>query len=177
MNATTIEHTQGVDAKNENFHRMLWTGIILSFFLIQAVIWTIAITLTANDPSHVIVDGYDQDPKTMEAERQEMLASRALGWHANFEIKVLDEIFGRNELRLSLTDRDGKPISGANISLRVFHNALASEVQEVSMNETEERGVYIADAMMRKSGWWTFEGVARHDGTKYLVDEKFRYSK
>ncbi|MCE2792876.1 MAG: hypothetical protein LW697_10550 [Blastopirellula sp.] len=47
-------------AQREATARLLWTGGIIAFFAIQAVLWIVAITLTSQDPSHVVFEGYDQ---------------------------------------------------------------------------------------------------------------------
>ena len=44
----------------EKSARMVWTAFILTFFFIQACVWTFAITVTAGDNSHAVVAGYEQ---------------------------------------------------------------------------------------------------------------------
>ncbi len=53
MNIATIE-------ERERSAQFLWMGFIISFFAIQAVIWTFALIMTSNDKSHAVVAGYDE---------------------------------------------------------------------------------------------------------------------
>ena len=66
--------------------RLLWTGGIIAFFAIQAVLWIVAITLTSQDPSHVVFEGYDQRALNWDSWQQSMRASAALGWQPRIEV-------------------------------------------------------------------------------------------
>ncbi len=45
-----------VDPKKERRARWFWLSFILMFFAGQAVLWTYALNVVSNDPSHAIVE-------------------------------------------------------------------------------------------------------------------------
>ncbi len=45
--------------QKEKTAQFLWTGFILMFFVLQAILWTVAITLTTGDKSHAVIASYD----------------------------------------------------------------------------------------------------------------------
>lgn len=158
-------------AQREATARMLWTGGIIGFFLIQAILWTVAITLTSQDPSHAVLEGYDQRALNWDSWQEAQRASAALGWSSILEVSSTAEVDGRRNLFLQLTDRDGKPLTGANATLRVFHRARAGEAKTVSLEEATP-GTYVGDFQAQHSGFWTLELAALKGEQRYF--EEFR---
>lgn len=155
----------------EKTAQLMWVGFILMFFLIQAVIWTIAISVTATDPSHAVVSGYDEKALLWDDEKARRVASDQLGWQAEIGVASAGDLQGFRELTVTLTDADGQPISGASLEMTSFHVARAGEPQRVGLTE-DQSGVYRGHMRIRKPGWWQFSGTAVKGDDTLLVDER-----
>jgi nitrogen fixation protein FixH len=173
MNATQIMKHEPADsfAQREAAARLLWTAGIIGFFVIQAILWTVAITLTFQDPSHAVVEGYDQRALNWDAWQNALRASEALGWSGKLEISPAPQLDGRRDLYLQLTNRDGVPLTGATATIRIFHRARASEAITVPLQEVSP-GSYVAEFQAQHSGRWTLELIALKSEQRYL--EEFR---
>ena len=72
--------------QKEKTAQFLWTGFILMFFVIQAIVWIVAITLTANDKSHAVLPNYDE---------------RALKWNEEVALRAASEKLVRVRVEFS----------------------------------------------------------------------------
>lgn len=151
--------------------RLLWTGGIIGFFLIQAILWAVAITLTSQDPSHAVLEGYDQRALNWDSWREAQRVSKALGWNSKLEVSGTAQVDGRRDVFLQVTDRSGAPLTGATGTLRVFHRARAGEAKTVALEEVAP-GDYVGDFPARHSGLWTIELNVVKGGERYF--EEFR---
>ena len=73
--AATLENKNSIENK-EKTAQLMWTGFILGFFVIQAIIWIIAISITARDASHAVVAGYDE--KALKWDDQKALSAASV---------------------------------------------------------------------------------------------------
>ncbi len=153
----------------ENVAQLKWVVFILMFFLIQAVIWTIAISITATDQSHAVVSGYDQKALNWDERKRVIQKSKALGWNVQVNVDSQTDIFKNRTVSLVLNDRLGAPINKASIDVRAFHRGRAAEVQEVQFKQVGP-GVYSANLKIDRSGNWQFSGEAMLDQDRYLID-------
>lgn len=163
MNTTTL-------AQKEKTAQMAWTGFILFFFVIQAIIWTVAISITSRDTSHAVVAGYDQEAMKWDQIQAERRKSEALGWNAVLHVDSSGDLFGNRTVTLTLKDQDGNPIEGANLQLEAFHRGRASEVQTLAVTEVGA-GVYSSAVVLRHKGMWQFSGTAKRDKDQFLIKE------
>lgn len=148
--------------------RLLWTTGIIGFFLIQAVLWVVAITLTHRDPSHAVLAGYDARALSWDEHRARLRASEALGWQPQLSTWASDDPLGRQVLQVELKDRDQQPISGAEIEVAAFHRARAAERQVLTLEELQP-GVYESRFAPRQSGGWQFDLTAARDSEHFAV--------
>jgi nitrogen fixation protein FixH len=156
-------------AHREATARMLWTGGIIGFFLIQAILWTVAITLTSQDPSHAVLEGYDQRALNWDSWQESQRASAALGWISKLEVSAIAQVDGRRSLILQISDRDGSPLTGVAATVRVFHRARAGEAKLIPLEEATP-GSYIGDFQAQHSGLWTLELIALKGEQRYLQE-------
>ena len=157
--------------QQEKTAQFLWTGFIVLFFVIQAIIWTVAITLTASDKSHAVVSGYDQRALNWDEERALKNASEKLGWQANVFVDPAADIRKFHVITLQLQDSESKPVEQATLELNAFHRAEAADKQILSFSEVG-KGVYSGKIRIHKSGLWQFEGRFRRDKDVFLVNQQ-----
>jgi len=151
--------------------QLAWTGFILLFFLIQAVIWTVAFTLTSGDPSHAVVEGYDQQAVKWDESRSQQRASKALGWNLQLQVDPAGDIKGMHAITITLNDNKNQPVIGASVDLKAFHRGRAADIQRLVFQEINP-GVYSGILQLRHSGHWQFEGNAVVQQDQLLIDDR-----
>ncbi len=155
----------------EKTAQLMWTGFILIFFIVQAIIWMVAISITIRDPSHAVVAGYDEKALKWDEEKVQNLASANLGWQAEILIDSTADILGNHAITVRLDDREHSPVKDAKFEFRAFHRALAGQPQPILLSEIND-GVYAGQIQIRKSGLWQFEGVAQKGDDTFLIDQR-----
>ncbi len=166
----TAEMTAG--EMREKTAQLRWTVFILLFFLIQAVIWIVAISITTRDPSHAVVADYDERALNWDEERALRRASAALGWTATIRVDEAADIRGNRVIAIEISDGQ-QPVTDARLELTAFHRARAGQPHQLLMKEVGP-GVYSGTLQVRHSGLWQFSGVARHNDDTFLFDERKR---
>ncbi len=164
--STTLTATE--IAKKESTAQMMWVGIIVAFFSIQAVLWAVAITLTHNDPTNGIVEDYDRKAMNWNELRKQALDSQQLGWVWAIAIGDKPSYGDERTVTLTLTNRDGQPLENAEVYMEVFHRARSAEVQKVNFIAVEKPGVYQATLELRKPGNWQFDTVIVHAEERFV---------
>ena len=157
--------------QKEKSAQLLWTGFILMFFVIQAILWTVAITLTSGDKSHAVVASYDERALNWDEEVAQRNASIRLGWQADLFLDSAADIRKFHVITLKVQDSRQQPVAGAVIEMVAFHRALAGEPQSVDLAEVGE-GVYSGKIQVHKSGLWQFEGKATRGGDVFLIKDQ-----
>lgn len=160
----TIEH-------KEKTAQLLWTGFILLFFIIQAIIWIVAISITSRDPSHAVVAGYDEKALHWDDEKALRAASANLGWQAEILVDSTSDIRDNHAMTIRLQDRSKSPIEGASVVLRAFHRALAGQPQSIPLSEINA-GIYAGQIQISKGGQWQFEGTVQLGEDTYVIDQR-----
>ena len=164
MNSTTIQ-------QNEKTAQFVWTGFILLFFLIQAVVWIVAISITSGDTSHAVVAGYDEQALKWDESKSIQHASDALGWKAVLTFDSKKDIRGNQMVNLSIVDQNQNPVENAAVSIRAFHCGHAANVQQLSMSKSSP-GNFTANLRVRHSGNWQFEGAAIRNDDVLLINQR-----
>lgn len=154
----------------EKTAQFLWTGGILLFFVIQAVIWTIAITFTSGDKSHAVVAGYEEQAMKWDEQVAAQAKSEKLGWTANIVVDKAGDVLSAHEFAIQILDRAGEPVPGAQLELVAFHRGAAGDPQSIDLIETAP-GSYGGQITVRKNGYWQFDGRATKGESVYLIHE------
>lgn len=135
----------------ESRARRFWISFILMFFVGQGVLWTFALDKVIGDPSHAVVEQYDDYDNRWDAAQAEDSINAALGWQAQLS-------GDRERIVVKLTDALGHPVD-ASVTASVFHKARAAEKHEVVFTATEP-GLLITELDMERSGLWRVRIVA-----------------
>lgn len=170
--ATSVKSGASTEMRRiESLAQLRWTAFILFFFVLQAILWTVAITLTSNDPSHVVLDEYGAGPEAWKERLAMERASAELGWQANVVVSSAADIRGRRTGQLKLVDRQGQPIENGKVTIRAFHTGHAAEAQVIDASEVEP-GVYEFSVVVRYFGNWRFTGDVATDGHKFVFENQ-----
>jgi nitrogen fixation protein FixH len=143
----------------EALAQMLWTGGIIAFFGIQAIIWAVAITLTHNDPSHAVVAGLDERVGGSDERRAAREASQQLGWTTSVAVVPPTEPSAKRTVQIRITDQAGQPVPVTVLEVFGFHRARVTE-RKVLKLDVVEPGVWQVSEPLTRAGWWRFEGQA-----------------
>jgi nitrogen fixation protein FixH len=165
MSATANQNQKEITAQ------FAWTGFILAFFLIQAIIWIVAITYTLGDVSHAVVSGYDEQALRWDEIKSMRNASASLGWLCAIEVSDVSNIRGIRRVTCSLKDRAGQPVADANVKVQAFHVGRAGDKQRLQMVEVEP-GIYESQVRIRRTGNWQFSGRAHRADAIFLIDQR-----
>lgn len=171
--------------QQEQLARFLWTGFILMFFAVQAIIWTIAILMTSNDSSHAVVRDFEAKSALPPSRAERTDANRALGWKTTLKVlSASNKQTGTNqvgtnqagtqgpaEVELTLTDQNSSPIEIPSIDLTAFHCARAAEVQSIKLSP-HQPGIYRGTMQLNKSGQWQFDGLIQREKETYFFGER-----
>ncbi len=145
---------------HERRARRFWISFILMFFAGQGVLWTFALNKVIGDPSHAVVEQYDDYENRWDAAQSERSLNVALGWQAQLSAD-------HEHLVVKLTDALGKPVD-AQVTAKVFHKARAAETQEVVFTSSEP-GLLVGELDMQRSGIWRVRLTATR-GTETFTD-------
>ncbi len=160
----SIEHA------NEKLSQMLWTAFILMFFAMQAIIWTIAVSITSHDNSHSIVAGYERQAFRWDEVKSAQMSSDQLGWHSQLTISGDADIHCNRTLTLRISDENDRPIANAQVALKVFHRGTAAIVQDLTLEESET-GRYQSSIHIHRAGKWCIQGTAIVNDDVYQIDQ------
>lgn len=161
-----------LQASQERRASLTWTGGIIVFFVIQAIIWAIALYITNNDPSHAILPRYDQRALAWDKEAAALAHSQSLGWQVQLDVAAQADYKGQRVVTLQLKDKQGVGIEGATIEVSYFHQARAALRETIrfasSNNPPPASGTYTALLPLNRTGLWRFELEVEHQGEKFL---------
>ncbi len=164
MNYGTTKHP------NENIARFCWIAFVLMFFVLQACLWTYAISATAGDISHAVVSGYDEQALTWDEVKEAKAKSDSLGWTANVIVDQAADIRGNRGVTVQLSGPDKVPLVGVDLSVTAFHRAAAANPQHIAFREVAP-GVYSSVIDIDRFGIWCFRGAGLLDGNKWQLEE------
>jgi nitrogen fixation protein FixH len=109
-----------------------------------------------------------EEGRTYNRELQAAAAQDRLGWSARLDAPLRAGTAG--SVALDVTGRDGAPLTGLMVELRVWRPVGALPEQRLRLAETVS-GRYTASIALPQAGQWQFDFVARR-GTDEFVDAR-----
>ncbi len=141
-----------------------------------AVIAVLALTVVAN--AFLLYEAHDRDAAVVEPDYyrkavgfDSTLADRrrsdALGWHVAVELGTPDAD-GNAALHVSLTDRDGAPLAGAEVRATAIHNRLAAHAVTATLAPVMGDG-YATRLPLRLRGLWQLDLAIRRGADRFVT--------
>ena len=130
-----------------------WKLVPVAVLLPTVVFAAWRVHLALDDPHFAVPDDYYEQGKDWQAELERRAAAAELGWQADLEPGTIE---GGGGVELRLLDAEGRPVSGAEGTLRAFQNAYPADVQELAWVEAEP-GVYCAEVALARTGVWRWQ--------------------
>jgi nitrogen fixation protein FixH len=122
--------------------------------------------IAADDPGFALEPNYYDKAVHWDRAQAEARASRALGYRLEPTGPLTVTADGRIELRLSLVDRHGRAVAGAEVTAEAFANASASRVQRVVLREVSA-GTYQTELRQGSPGLWELRVAVTRGAARY----------
>lgn len=162
--------------KREFTAQLAWTAFILLFFIIQAILWTVAISATSQDSSHAVVSGYDQQALHWDEVKRRRSASNKLGWKATASFGGSTDVADIRVVSVQILNAQDQAVSDAQVEVKVFHRGHAADVHVMKFT-CQGDGVYQSKMPVCHDGWWVFDGTAKVDDAEYLIDTTIQFKR
>jgi nitrogen fixation protein FixH len=169
MTEKTLSRRWQEPDEDERRSARLIPWLFVAFFVVVAAVNAVMITyaettFTGVTSDHPYEEGIAYNKALAAARTQEKL-----GWQAAIDFAAP----ARENLKLAVTlrDRDGAPIEGAQVSARFVRPTSAGFDSALRLNETKP-GVYEAAPRLALPGQWDLVVTAAHDGADYQKTER-----
>ncbi len=116
-----------------------------------------------NHPSLQVDTAYYDQAVHYDEYKAQRKASDELGWQADLQVERVVSI-GIKEVQVTITllDRDGLPVEGADVAVAAFHLAHAGDIYRQFLPEVDP-GKYETRMRLRRIGIWEFQLLAKKD--------------
>lgn len=145
-----------------------WPALVALLLAGHVTLLVGAATLAFTIPGAVVApNGYERalEWDRIQADRR---ASEALGWTLTASVGPAGGPLGwERGCTLSLVDRDGAPVGGAGVTLRLFHHADAAAVLDRKA-VLDDAGAWSEKLPLREEGLWRLELSATRGTQRYV---------
>ena len=146
--------------------RGTWWPIGITTVLATTVAANLWVMRIANDdPSFAIEPDYYQKAITWDSTLAQARQDSILGWRLTPRLQAVTAT-GKTQIRATLTDSSGTPISGAVVKVAAVPVARASEVHEATL-VAAGAGEYAAQLDARRLGQWELRFDVRAGSTRF----------
>lgn len=147
--------------------KIVWVGIIVGILGLNLLIYGVVIVVTMTDPTFALEPDYERQAADWDSVQRQRAMNQKLGWRVELKTTAGPRR-GERTVKVTLLDRDGASLDGADISLSAFHNARASVILESDL-VSEGDGVYTSVMPLRRSGIWEFRLTAERKGQVFTA--------
>ncbi len=130
----------------------------------------VAIILATGDESVAVVPNYHEKALNWDAEMAAQAASAALGWQC--EVSQINKQTIPSGLRITLTDREGKPVLVQSGELRLYRHVRASDVREVPIPMGKFAMLELPDCFNAVGLWQVMLDLKCENGDRFLHSQE-----
>jgi len=120
------------------------------------------------DPSFAVEPDYYAKAVAWDAHQAQARENAGLGWTLALTVAPADPGTGRAHVVATLSDRDGRAVSGLAVGLEAFHNARAAQIVRATLSETAAHE-YVADVAVARAGLWEFRVTAARGAERFTA--------
>jgi len=144
-----------------------WMLLPVFLLLSSLALGVTTVMFATNDPAFAVVDDYYEQGNHVDEQLAEQAETEALGWKLRLINRSFEEGSANTTLRFRLLGPEGQPLIGLSGSMQAFHNARASNVQDVELRaDPQEEGVYLAEFAIDRAGWWVWRYDLQREGDR-----------
>ena len=140
---------------------LAWPLFIITLLVVGAVGSLAAVVAAHSDGGAQVIDDYYRKAVNWDEAAARRAAVEALGW--TVQVEVGPGPAAARPVEVTVHDRDGRPVTGLEGTLRAWRPHLAAPVAEVALTPTDVPGRYRQPLPIRASGLWDLEVAARQD--------------
>lgn len=161
---------------------VFWPLMVCVFLGLDVIAAAVIIYYATSDPTFAVEEGAYEQGLRWDDMARERAESKRLGWSATYHlgyIKALGGLGTESELRIMLTDSDGRAVTGASVRCVAFANVRSTNRRSLDLME-HEGGLYTAQLDIDQTGIWIVElradlGAARFiESTRLVVNKERR---
>lgn len=152
---------QGQD-KERSRGALFWKLFPVALLVTSSAGWLMMVSIAVDDPGFAVEADYYKKASSYD----EVIAQRSLNQKLGFQARLTRfdvDASGKTVAELSLRDRTGAPLSGAQVQVEAFHNARARHIEELRAKELEP-GLYQFVFKSRRLGLWELRLEVRKEG-------------
>lgn len=140
-------------ANLERRARRWWVSGIVSLLGLQVFIGIGSVILAVSDPTVAIVPNYHQKALDWDASQRAVNLTGKLGWKVTPMVGLVSADGDRRLVRISIQDKEERPVTDLNVSAAVYHHARGSEIYNLNLVETDA-GYYEGTTSLTQAGVW-----------------------
>ncbi|MEZ6243278.1 MAG: FixH family protein [Phycisphaerales bacterium] len=131
-----------------------WAWVPVVLFVVQGIVLTITIVLATGRGLNAVEPDYYARSLKWDEHAALLRAGARLGWTVDVKIGSQTGILPERAVEVSVLDRAGHPLAGAEVSVEMFHEAYAGERQTLTLEPGDGTGAYTAVASIPHVGLW-----------------------
>ncbi|HYQ42371.1 MAG TPA: FixH family protein [Polyangiaceae bacterium] len=146
-----------------------WALVPVALLLSSALGMGSMAIVAARDPHFATEPDYYQKAVRWDQIQTQAAANQRLGYVLELPAIVRFDARGQATIELSLRDRLGQPVTGAQLSANAFANAYSGKIARLGFEE-QAPGRYRAELSVSHPGQWVFSIVGNSGGERFTVD-------
>lgn len=154
--------------------RYAWPALVVVLLLGHVVIVTGALLLsTTFIPAATVAPSGYAEALAWDERKAAQAESDRLGWTLSMAASEGVDTLGNHRVELRLVDRDGEPITDAQLFAKMYHHSRPGDVIEASIPFEPAVAGYSAALPLRREGQWRLSVIARRGGVRFLDESDF----
>ena len=132
----------------------LWPWVIGGALVLHVVVSLGVVFFATSDASYAVEEDYYQKAINWDEKRAQDRTNDELGWSLTFAAAPPVTPGEKPGIDVHLADAAGEPLAGARVALETFHKARSEDIIRMTIDPSDEAGLYKASPPMRHNGLW-----------------------
>lgn len=147
-----------------------WGSLVVGLLSLQVAGGIVAIILASSDESVAVVPNYHEKALNWDAEMAAQAASAALGWRC--EVSQIGGTAEPGGLRITVTDREGKPVAVRSGALRLYRHIRAADVRRLPLPAGQFALLELSDCFDAPGLWQVMLELRGDGGETFLHSQE-----
>ncbi|MCK6513116.1 FixH family protein [Myxococcota bacterium] len=148
-----------------------WPWLLVGLLAISSGGSLLMVVIAINDPSFAVEDNYYKKAVEWDKQVDENTQSTRLGWRFDLTLKPHPTRPTLQILSVTLQAQDGSPLQDADVTVRAFHNAQASQPLRLTLKPTG-KGRYTSPILAHRPGLWIFRLHAQRGPQRFAAQSR-----
>jgi hypothetical protein len=148
-----------------------WPWLLIGLLVISSGGSILMVVIAVNDPSFAVEDNYYKKAVEWDKQVDESNQSHKLGWRFRLTLKPHPTRQTLHTLHVAFQHPDGSPLQDAEVTVRAFHNAQASQSLQLKLKH-EGKGQYTSPFRTHRPGLWIFRIHAQRGTQRFAAQSR-----